>query len=171
MEAIAAEAGVALPTLYAAFGSKGGVVSRLVGRLVSGTPDGQPILQTSRAKEVLAEPDARRSLVLFAAHMNQVLERMGPIHEAMKSAARTEAEVSEVFNRSQERRFANLLAVAERLAQRGALRKSLSVSDAGRTIWVLASAEVRQLLLGHAGWSAEQYEAWLADTLAAALLK
>jgi hypothetical protein len=46
-----------------------------------------------------------------------------------------------------------------------------SVDDAGRTIWVLASPEVRHMLVTHGQWSSERYRAWLEDTLAAALLK
>jgi len=146
------------------------VLAQLLSRLVSGEPTGRSVLQTPGAQEVLGEPDPRRALAIFAAHMNEILLRVGPTHEAMKNAARTEPEVSELFSRAQKTRFQNMEAVAARLGKRGALRQGLSVEDAGRTIWVLASVEVRQLLIAQAGWSPQQYQAWLADTLSAALL-
>lgn len=170
LEAIATEAGIATPTLYAAFGSKRGVLARLLERLVSGEPGGPPVLQTAGAREVFAEPDRWRALHVFAQHMDRILERAGPIHEVMKSAARSDAEVAELYERGQATRSANLEALAARLAERGPLRDGLTVEDAGRTIWVLASKEVRHMLLEHARWSPERYAAWLGDTLCAALL-
>jgi AcrR family transcriptional regulator len=170
MEAIANGAEVAVPTLYAAFQSKRGVLAGLLNRLVSGVPGAPPILQTAGARAVLAEPDPRRALARFALDMSAIQERVGPIYEVMRSAARTEADVAELFARAQKNRFANLEAVAAHLGDLGALRPGLSVEDAARTIWVLASPEVRQMLGAHAAWPTERYRAWLEDTLAAALL-
>ena len=170
MEEIATASKVAVPTLYAAFQSKRGVLSRLLDRLVSGEPSGPPILQTAGARAVFAEPDRRRALALFAAHMGVIQERIGPIYEVMKSAARTEADAAELFARVQKNRYANLEAVAARLSERGPLRQNLTVEEAARTIWVLASPEVRQMLVTQAGWSSERYQAWLGETLAAAIL-
>lgn len=170
MEAIAVEAGVAVPTLYAVFGSKRGILSRLLDRLVAGESGGPSVLQTESAREVLAETDARRSIRLFARHIAQVLERVTPTFQAMKSAARTEPDVAELYARAQRNRFDNLETVARHVAARAALRPGLSVEDAGRTVWVLASPEVREMLMTHAGWSEEKYVAWLTETLTAALL-
>lgn len=170
IESIANEAGLAVPTVYAMFGAKRGVLSRLLDRLVSGDPTTPPVLQTAGAREVLAEPDPHRALALFAAHMTQIQDRVGPIMEVMKNAARSEPDVAELYARAQANRFRNLEAVAKKLAEQGALRAGLSIEDAGRTIWVLASPDTRQMLRAHAGWSAERYQAWLTTTLAAALL-
>ena len=32
-------------------------------------------------------------------------------------------------------------------------------------LWAVVSVEVFQLLTAHAGWSADHYETWLADTI------
>ncbi len=170
VDMIAAGAGVAVPTVYAAFGSKRGLLSHVVGRLVSGESSARPILQTARAREVLEQPNPRRALALFAAHITETQDRVGRIFEVMKHAARTDAEISELYARAQRDRFQNLEALAHRLAASGGLRAGLTVAAAGRTIWVLASPETRQMLTAHAGWSADDYREWLADTLTAALL-
>lgn len=170
MEAIAAEAAIATPTLYAAFGSKHGILSRLLDRLVSGEPGGVSVLATARARAVFEEPDRRVALEKFARDMNEIQARVGPIYEAMKNAARSEADVAALYGRAQNNRFRNLQALAQSLAERGPLREGVTVDVAGRTLWVLASPEVRQMLLAHAGWSPDRYASWLADTLIAALL-
>lgn len=168
MDAIAEEAGVAVPTLYAAFGSKRGLLGGLLERLVAG--EAPSVLQSAGAREVLAEPDPRRSLALFATHISDIQDRVGPIFQVMQNASRTEADVAELYARAQQNRFANLEVVVRALAERGTLRPGLSVEDGARTLWVLASPDTRQMLRTHAGWSAERYQTWLADTLAAALL-
>ena len=93
---------------------------------------------------------------LFATHMTEIQDRLGPIFEVMKSAARVEPDVAELYARAQQHRYANLEVVARTLAERGPLRPGVTVEDAGGTIWVLASPETRQMLRVHAGWSAER---------------
>jgi len=118
----------------------------------------------------MAETDPRRMLALFVADLSGVQERVIPTYEVLKSAARTEPDVAELLARMQSYRFSNIETVPARLVELGALRPGLSVEDAARTIWALASPEVRQLLLTFAGWSAQRYRAWLEETLAAVLL-
>ena len=84
IEAIAEEAGMAVPTLYAAFRSKRGLLGRLLERLVAG--EAPSVLQSAGAREVLAEPDPRRALTLFAAHISEIQDRVGPIFHVMQSA-------------------------------------------------------------------------------------
>lgn len=170
MDAIAGAAGVALPTVYAAFGSKRGLLTKLLEARVSGEPKGRSVLQTQRARDVLSEADPRRAIAMFAEHMAEIQERVGVSFEVIKNAARTEPDVDELLTHAQQSRYRNLHALAERLAQRRALRDGLSTADAARTIWVLASAEVRQLLERYAGWDRARYAAWLGDVLANALL-
>ena len=169
MDAIAGAAGMATPTLYAAFQSKHGVLSALLHRQVSGA-SGVPLLQTPRARAVAAEPAPRRALALFTRDVIQVQARVGPMYEVMKHAARTDTAIADLYARLQRYRFGNLETIPRRLAELGALRPGLSVEDAARIIWVLTSNESRQLMVVQAGWPVERYRAWLEDTLTAALL-
>ena len=54
IEAIANGAGVAVPTVYAAFQSKRGVLGALLKREVAGEPGGPPLPQTAGAQHVAA---------------------------------------------------------------------------------------------------------------------
>jgi AcrR family transcriptional regulator len=170
IESMATAADVAVPTVYAAFQSKRGVLSALMERLVSGEPGAPPLLETAGAREVSAQTDPRRLLELFGAHLSQVQERAIPTYEVMKSAARSEPDVAELVRRLQAYRFANITTLPLRLAELGALRPGLSIEDASRTIWAIASPEVRQMMQSFAGWSADRYRAWLVETLVAVLL-
>jgi AcrR family transcriptional regulator len=171
IEDIASEAGLAVPTIYAAFQSKRGLLDALMNRLVAGVEGGPPLLETDEPRAINAEPDPRRALARFVGHLLGVQERAIPMYEVMKHAARAEAEIAELLGRMQQYRYSNLASLAARLDRLGALRAGLSVEDAARTLWAITSPEVRQLMLAQAGWSIDKYRDWLEDTLATVLLK
>lgn len=171
MEEIAGEAGMAVPTVYAAFQSKRGLLSALLKQLIAGVPGGPPLLETEGARAVAAEPDARRALAMFVDHLLGVQERAIPMYEVMKHAARAEPEVAELLVRMQQYRYSNLETLAARFGELGVLRDGLSIEDASRTLWTITSPEVRQMLVAQAGWTTDKYRAWLEDTLTAVLLK
>lgn len=170
IEDVAREAGVAAPTIYATFRAKRGLLAGLLDRLVSNVPGGPPLLDTAGPRAVLAATEPTQVIARFAHDIVGVQDRVGPIYEVMKSAARTQPDVAELAGRAQDYRNSNIGSVAARLAELGSLRPGLSVEDATRTIWVLASYEARQLLVVYARWSVERYRDWLAATLSAALL-
>lgn len=171
MDAIAAEAGIATPTLYAGFQSKRGILDALLKRLVSGMPDGTPLVETARARSVVAARDPRRVIARFVTDLGRVQESVIPLYQVLTHAARTEPEVAEFLAAAQAYRFSNVATVARRLAELGALRSHLSEDAAARTIWAIASPEVRQMLLTFAGWSKARYQRWLREILAASLLR
>jgi AcrR family transcriptional regulator len=169
VEAIAVEAGVSVPTVYAAFGNKRRLLERLIGSLVTGA-ENVPILETPGAKAVLAEPDPRRMLRLFARDMRRIMAHVSPIHEVVRSAAKSDPEIAGMHGRLQEYRVSVMRRVAQSLASKGPLRRGLTVDDAGETIWTLTNADVYRLLTVERDWDEERYEQWLAETLIAALL-
>ena len=62
MSAIAAEAGVALKTVYVAFETKSGVVRALWNLQLRGDEDAAPVAERDWYREVLEEPDPERQL-------------------------------------------------------------------------------------------------------------
>src|SRR5437879_13615860 len=66
MAAIAAEAGVALKTVYVAFETKSGVLRALWHLLLRGDEDNVPVAEREWYRAVLEEPDPERQLALNA---------------------------------------------------------------------------------------------------------
>src|SRR5436309_7486340 len=66
MAAIAAEAGVALKTVYVAFETKSGVLRALWHLLLRGDEDDAPVGEREWFHQLLAEPDAEQQLGLMA---------------------------------------------------------------------------------------------------------
>src|SRR4030081_1218517 len=75
MAAIAAEAGVALKTVYVAFETKSGVLRALWNLLLRGDEADVPVADRPWYREVVDEPDPERQLRLNARNARAVKER------------------------------------------------------------------------------------------------
>jgi AcrR family transcriptional regulator len=170
MEDIARSAGTAVQTIYTAFGSKRAILARLVEVSVGGDEATVPILERPGPEAVRHETNQQRQLQLFAQGIAQIMERMSPIFEIMRVAAKSEPEIAEFQRQLLEERLQNLTSFVGWLAANGPLRDGLGVESGGETVWALTSAEVYRLLTADRGWSPEQYERWLSGTLIRLLL-
>jgi len=170
IERIAAEAGVAIDTVYAVFGSKRAVLSGLMERQVGG--DDQPIAMLDRPEpqSVRREPNQRRQLARFVAGVSDAIERSRPIDDIMRSAAAIDPEISTLRGKIQEERFRNMTTLVRWLRANGTLRSQRSVEEAAAIVWTLTSPEVHHLLRVDRGWSPERFRDWLGDTLARTLI-
>ena len=83
-------------------------------------------------------------------------------------AAPADADLAELLARLHAHRRENLTTLIDALARNGPLR--VDRDNAIDAVWALTSPEVHQLTRRVRGWSAERYQAWLADTLASLLL-
>jgi AcrR family transcriptional regulator len=158
---IAAAAGVAVPTIYWAFGSKRGLVSEIRQAWFNTANT------ATRLGEVLTidEPGAR--LVAFAAFMaNQWATGSQAVaiqQDAMRADPEVAAEVTAILGERAER----LKDVVVPLAPH--LRAPLTVETAHDLLLALSMLEVYLELRGR-GWSDAQYESWLGEVLREQLL-
>lgn len=170
IEAIAREGGVAPETIYAVFGNKRTILANLIGVSVGGDDQPIPLLQRSGPQTVLREHDPVGQLHLFAQDMAGILERVAPIFEIMRAAAKTEPDITELRQNLLAERLHNLTTFVQHLAANSPLREGLDEAQAAEIVWTITSPEVFSLLTVDRGWSREQYTQWLGDTLVRLLL-
>ncbi len=170
IEAIARQAKVAPETIYAVFTNKRTILSRVVGLAVE--TDGGPIpaLLSAYIREVASERDQHRQIHMFAQRMFLFFSQVAPLVEVMRAAAKIEPEINGLLKKYLDDRFQGMSFFIDCLLANGPLRDGLSKLSAVETIWVLASAEIYNLLVGDRGWSGEEYEVWLAESLYRLLL-
>lgn len=170
IDSIAQEAGVSPETIYAVFGNKRSILSNLIDLLVGG--DSQPIelLQRVGPRAVLQEEDPIQLLNLFARDITEILERISPVFEIVRIAAKTEPDIDHLLKSMLSQRMQNLSAVVQQLASLGSLRKEINQEQATEMIWVITSPEVFRLLINDRQWKKAPYIRWLADTLIRLLL-
>jgi AcrR family transcriptional regulator len=166
---VARAAGVHHDTIYALVGRKPEILRELIEMAISGA-DG-PVAPEEReyVQRMLAEPDPRQKLAIYASAMQAIQTRMAPLLLALRDASSTEPEAEQVWNVISERRAANMRRLVVDLGE-GVLRPELSDDTAADIIWATASSEVFILLTTQRRWSLRQYEDWLYDTWCRLLL-
>jgi AcrR family transcriptional regulator len=171
MAAIAAEAGVALKTVYLAFETKSGVLRALWNQLLRGDEGEASVAQRSWYREVVEEPDPQRQLRLNARNSRAAKTRIAGLLKVIREAAPVEPDTAALWERIQTEFHANQRVIVERLAERKALRRGLDIDRATDILWTLNHPDVWQLLVAERGWTPEQYEQWFGDTACSQLLR
>jgi AcrR family transcriptional regulator len=169
---LATEAGVAVETIYRAFGSKAGLFKAVVEAAVAGGAGraATPVEERPAIRAVIEEHDPRRAVALYAATQPGIHRRSGPLLRALRDAAATDRELRRLWDEIEASRLAGQGRFAGMLGERGVLRRGLEVAEAADIVWTLCSLAVHDLLVVDRGWSADKYEAWLADALVTQLL-
>jgi AcrR family transcriptional regulator len=170
MAAVAAEAGVALKTVYVAFATKSGLLRALWNVLLRGDADDAPMGDRPWYREMLAEPDPGARLDRMARQSRAVKDRAGPLLVVIREAAPGDADVAALWDRI-EGQFRDLLdPLARTFAEEGSLRPGLDPGRAADVLWALNHPDVWRLLVRVRGWSADEYEVWLAGAFRRELL-
>jgi AcrR family transcriptional regulator len=170
MAAIADEADMAVQTLYAVFGTKRAILAELVDARVVGGDHAGSLPDREDWQVMERESDPRRQIELFASIATRIARRSAAINEVMAAAAGADPEIAALYERQRQDRYRDQRRLARALARKRALRDGLSEIQAADTIWAIATTRTYRALVHERGWSADQYEHWLAHLLGGALL-
>jgi AcrR family transcriptional regulator len=170
IDAVAAQAGVAVDTVYAIFSTKKGLLSAVIDLRVTGSADESDVLAGEGPRRLQTMTDQRQMVAGFAADIAARVERVRPIDDVIRSAATIDPDIAELRRRMQENRFTKLRAFTEWLAAHGSLLDDQDAGEAAAVVWTLTSPEVNRLLRDVRGWSSQRYEQWLSATLQRVLL-
>jgi AcrR family transcriptional regulator len=172
MADVAARAGVAVQTVYTVTGGgKAALAKRVWDVTLAG--DDEPVAFADRpaARALRAETDPRRVLAGYAAVSRQVYGRLGPVARVLRAgAAAGDADLVRLIDVTENERLAGSLAVCRHLAALGALRDDVPLERVAQRLWTITSGEQGDGLVVRCGWSLDEYEAWLAESMTAALL-
>lgn len=160
IETIAEEAGVAVQTVYAAFGSKREMMRQLIEATITGDDDPTPVTERAEARAVAAEPDPHRRAQLDAALSRTIVQRVAPIARVAEEAAASDPALAATMDTIRAARRQEMLDSATLLAGPGGL--GLEPEEAAATLYVLYSPQVADMLMRDYGWSPQRYETWLA---------
>ena len=170
MAAIAAEARVALKTVYVAFETKSGVLRALWNQRLRAGAEDVPIAQHPWYREVLQEPDPDRQLRLNARNSREGKLRVAALAEVIRSAAPLDPDIQALWTRIGDEYHANQRAIVQSLSDKQALHPDLDLEGATDILWTLNHPNTWQLLVRERGWTPERYERWSAQTAIAQLL-
>jgi AcrR family transcriptional regulator len=171
LDQIAARAGVAVQTVYFHFGNKRTVLKEVMDVLAVGDDAPVPLLERPWVQQVRDEPDARRALGIWLRNGRVIFGRVAPMLSVVRDAAGADPEMAEQWRANQHERYLAHRTLAEILAAKKALRPGLTAQNAADIIFTLLSPEVYLLLTIERGWSQAQWQSWLTDTIAHAVLR
>lgn len=166
IDSIASAADVSVETVYKRFGNKAGLLKAAREAAVNGAPEPDafftfpsiPIDEAIRA----ASGDENR-LRTLAQLSSRRLERLAPFHRMLRNAGTGDPELAEFLAKDHTIRRESQRANIRFIAEHGRLR--IAAEEAAETYSALANPDVFLLLTDHFGWSAEDYEIWLADSI------
>ena len=163
IEDIAAEAGVARPTVFSAVGPKPVILKNVVDQALAGDDAPVPIAERPWWREAIDEPDPVRSIQLHARNMCRIAQRAAPVLRALETAASIDADAAQVWERFQQQRRAGLNEFVVTLARKTTGLR-LEEDTMTETLCMLA-ADAYIRLVRDAGWPIEKLEAWVADLM------
>ena len=159
LQQIAEESGVAVQTIYSSVGSKTALLLALNDLIdeeagVAGLTAG-----------LLEETDPPQ-LIARGVHLTRQLnERCGDLIQVLLSAAPAESDVAAAVADGMRRHESGLRAMTQRLGALGALRAGTTPEQAAAAFSMMTSPPSWLQLTQRAGWTFDQSEAWLTESL------
>jgi TetR/AcrR family transcriptional regulator, regulator of autoinduction and epiphytic fitness len=170
MTAVAAEAGVAIQTVYKVFGTKKALLSALVDVTVAGDDEPVPVADRQFTADIRALPGARAKLARFARHLAETHARQAQVMLALAGAATADPDAAAIWRKNLDDRRRAMTMFAADLAATGELRPDHTPDTVADVLWVAMDVRNYDMLVLQRGWPPEQFRNWYVDTVAAAIL-
>ncbi|WP_433254516.1 TetR/AcrR family transcriptional regulator [Streptosporangium sp. CA-135522] len=167
---VAAAAGVARPTVFAAFGSKPALLRQVLDQALAGDDAPVPVAERPWFKPVWDAASQAAVLDAYAQVCALIGERVAPIFETVRRAADAAPDVTELWDTLQANRRAGAHMVVEHLRTFGPLRPGLDAEQATDVLWLLNDPAHHDTLVRQRGWSAGPFRDWLSGMMRDALL-
>lgn len=168
MAAIAAEAGVAVQTLYLSFGNKMAILAAAFAVAVAGDDEPLPMLDRGWMSNVRSEKDGPAALLLFVNGASAVVQRTTPLYMTIRSAA-ADPEVAAFLAENKTERHANFSVIVQALSTRVGFTKALSPARAADVLYTVVSEDTYAMFVSEHGWTAQQWQDWALRTVRAEL--
>lgn len=164
MAGIAEAAGVAVQTLYVAFGSKVGVLSAVHDVTLAGDDDPVPLLEREWVHALAGSPTVEQAWGSVVEHLPVTTVRVAPIYAAIQAAA-GDPEVADLLAdlRGQRLRFSQEL--AGRLLNLPGVRESAGPDRLADVLYAVICPETYALFVTERHWSIDQWRCWIHATV------
>jgi AcrR family transcriptional regulator len=162
MRAIAAAAGVSVPTLEQQFGSKVRLLKAAIDVAIAGDDDEVPMLNRAWAERSRTAGDVDEFLAIVVSVLASSQNRSAGLVLAVFEGAGTDPTLAELSVTMVAQRTATAGWIVDELAGKAPLRDDLSRDEAVDTLWLLMDPAVFDRLVRRRGWSVHRYQQWIA---------
>jgi AcrR family transcriptional regulator len=165
MRAVAAAAGVAVPTIELLFGTKSRLLKAAIDVAIPSDDEPVAVLDRDWATAAQAATDVHELLAIVAAVLAPAQARAAGLVLAVFEGAATDPALAELATQLITQRAATAEWLVDRLTGICPLRDGCTRQAAIDTVWVLMDPAVFDRLVRHRGWTAERYGRWFADSV------
>jgi AcrR family transcriptional regulator len=170
MRAVAADAGVALPTVELAFGTKARLLKAVIDTAIAGDDEPVPMLAREWAARAESLTGAAEFAAVFAQQLSESARRAAGLTLAALEAARVDEDIAAVAAQLMAQRQVMAAWLVDGLLRRSALREGVESAAAVDTVWALMDPAVFCRLTADRRWSPDRYRRWFADAVVRLLL-
>lgn len=164
IEKIAFRAAVSIPTVYALFQSKRGILRCIMDEVFP-----QDLFEALVAKSNdAASPEER--LLYSAKIARQIYDAERAQTNIFRGATILAPEFKALEKEREMRRYTRQEVTIKALAQENSLAKTLTIAKARAILWAFTGRDMYRMFVIEQGWSSEEYEKWLAQMLIISLL-
>jgi AcrR family transcriptional regulator len=169
LQGIAERAGVAVQTIYFAFGNKPSLLKELADVTIAG--DDEPIATMEREwfRDAVAAGTAEEHLRRHVAGTCGILRRVAPIVDVLRAAAAQDSSLAEMWQFDGDPRLEVHTVAARGLLAKPGARAGVTAEHAADVLFGLLSPQLYLLFVRDRGWPPEQWEQWVFETLRAQL--
>jgi AcrR family transcriptional regulator len=169
LQGIAERAGVAVQTIYFAFGNKPSLLKEVVDVTIAGDDEPVPTMQRAWFVDALAADTAEAHLRTHVQGTCQVLRRVAPIIDTLRAAGGQDPSLAGMWQQDTDPRLEVHTAAARSLMTKPGAKPHLPVEHAADLLFGVLSPELYLLFVRDRGWAPERWQQWAYDTLHAQL--
>jgi AcrR family transcriptional regulator len=170
LNAVAAAAGVARPTVTAAFGSKPALLREVVNEALAGDDDPVPVADRPWFRPVWDAQTHHDLLVAYAQVCTLIGARAARIFEVVRRAADESPQLADLWESTQRNRRAGAGIVVEQLRSLGPVHGWPGDERAVDVVWLFNDPAHYDTLVMQCGWQEPDFTAWLAARMQEALI-
>jgi AcrR family transcriptional regulator len=167
---VAQAAGVARPTVAAAFGSKPALLRQILDEALAGDDDPVPVAERPWFAPVWEASDPPAVLDAYAGVCTLIGRRAARMFEVVRRAADESPEIAALWADLTRNRRAGAAMVVRHAAGIGPLHPGLDTEQAVDALWVLNDPALYGALVLDRQWSEDDHRRWLATQMRAAVL-
>ncbi len=165
IQQVAEQADVAWQTVYSVFGTKAAILSAVFDVAVAGDDEPTPVAERPFVQAIRDAAAPRDKAGIMARHLRESAVRTAGVVSVIESAASTDPEIAALWQTLRDQGVRGMTLAARGFQDQGVLRPGLTVTRAADILWLYVGPWSYRVLVIERGWTLDEYEAWLADTL------
>ncbi|MEC7840115.1 MAG: TetR/AcrR family transcriptional regulator [Chlamydiota bacterium] len=164
IQQLAQAADVSMPTIYAIFKSKRGVLQSLIDEAL---PQDE---FSDLVQESMNELSAKKRLAKTARMARKIYDAERELMGILSNASLVAPEFKELEYERETRRYARQGKFISFMMDNNHLSSTLSLTKARDILWTLTGRDIYRMFVIERGWTSQEYENWLEKTLIETLL-